>query len=311
MRRYASRRPTPPPARCTIDRVCAPANLRHAWHGLCRGKSIAQRRDGRGVDGVSIDRWAADAPARLERLARRLRSGRYRPAPLLPVRIAKPGRDETRLLRIPTVTDRVAQRAVLNVLGAIWEQRFLSCSHGFRPGRSTTTAVVHVLLHRQRGLGWALRTDIDDCFGSIPHAPLLAQVRATTDRAVWRTLAAWVAQGSSPSPGRRGARPRGLAQGAPISPLLANIYLDPLDAALVARGLAPVRYGDDIAVLCADPHEARWAFCCLVEALDALELAIQPAKTAIRRVEGMRFLGARFVREEGEPTGRWRSKPIA
>jgi RNA-directed DNA polymerase len=168
--------------------------------------------------------------------------GTYQPSPLLRWDIPRREPGCTRVLAIPTVSDRVIQRAVKNVLEPMWEDIFLSCSHGFRPNRSVFTAVAHVLWHHANGLCWAADADIADCFDTIPHQPLLAQMQGLGDPRLTDLIVAWLMVGAT-TPGR------GLAQGAVISPLLANIYLHPLDVAIVTAGLALVRYADDLVVM--------------------------------------------------------------
>jgi RNA-directed DNA polymerase len=195
----------------------------------------------------------------------------------------------TRRLGIPTVTDRVAQRAVKNVLQLIWEEVFLSCSHGFRPNRSVFTAIAHVLWHQAQGLCWVVDADIEACFDTIVHRRLLAQLDALGDGRVVDLIASWLEVGAA-TPGR------GVAQGAVISPLLANVYLHPFDVALVQAGLALVRYADDLVVMCASPHDARRALERVARALAALDLSLNQDKTAIVPFgPHFSFLGAQFV----------------
>lgn len=271
-----------------FEAVCDGYNLQRAWMEVRDGRTVADRHKGAGVDGVTVAEWDADCQARLRALQANLQRGVYQPSPLLWFDIPhrEPGR--TRRLGIPTVTDRVAQRAVKNVLEPIWEDVFLSCSHGFRPNRSVFTAVAHVLWHQARGLCWVADADIQACFDMIEHNRLLAEVETMGDARVANLIAGWLEAGAA-APGR------GVAQGAVISPLMANIYLHPFDVAIVQAGLALVRYADDLVVMCASQQDAAQALQHVASALANLGLSLNRDKTRIVQFgPEFTFLGAQF-----------------
>lgn len=290
---------------CSLFEAIADAYaLQRAWTEVRGGRTLAARSQGAGVDGVTVAEWEADWPDRLQALQAALLAGTYRPSPLLWFDIprrspsARPDRSsETcqvlenqgmRRLGIPTVTDRIVQRAAKNVLEPVWEPAFLSCNHGFRPNRSVFTAVAHVLWHQARGLEWVVDGDIEACFDNLSHDRLLAETAALGDERVVGLVAGWLQAGAS-EPGR------GVAQGAVISPLLANVYLHPFDVALIRAGLALVRYADDWVILCASRREAQAALDAAAEVLAELGLALNPDKTAIVPFgPGFSFLGADF-----------------
>ena len=292
--------------RSLFEAICDIYTLQRAWAEVRAGRTRAARHKGAGVDGVTVADWDADWQTRLRALQASLWQGTYRPSPLLwfdvPRRRSSPPtapprrspstrgtRMKMRRLGIPTVTDRVAQRAAKNVLEPIWERVFLSCSHGFRPNRSVFTAIAHVLWHEAHGLCWVVDADIESYFDTIVHRRLRGQLESLGDRRVVDLIAGWVDVGAV-------TRGRGVAQGAVISPLLANIYLHPFDVAMVQAGLALVRYADDLVVMCASPHDARRALERVAAALAELDLSLNPGKTAIVPF-GPRFsfLGAQFV----------------
>lgn len=281
--------------------VCDPATLQQAWLDVRGKRSVADRQRGAGVDGVTVADWERDSAARLAALRDALRSGTYQPSPLrwfdVPRRATslrpqvngRPNHSvEMRRLGIPTVTDRVAQRAVKQVLEPLWEPVFLSCSHGYRPNRSVFTAVAHILWHQAQGLTWVVDADIADYFNTVEHTRLLELLACLEDEQVLRLIAAWLEAGAS-YPGL------GIAQGSVISPLLANIFLHPFDTAMIAARWALVRYADDFVIMCPDEGAARVA---LVEAADALaaqNLALNGDKTTIVPFgPDFEFLGARF-----------------
>lgn len=277
-----------------FEAICDGPNLHQAWLGVWSGRTIASRQTGAGVDGVTVADWAADWDARLRALQDDLLSGLYRPSPLLWFEIARrppgPPRSEggLRRLGIPTVTDRVAQRAAKNVLEPIWEAQFLSCSHGFRPERSVFTAVAHVLWHEAAGRRWVVDADIAACFDTLEHTRLLDAVVRLGDDRVTDLAAAWLAASTS-TPGV------GVAQGAPLSPLLANVYLHPFDVAMLRAGHALVRYADDFVVLCRTRQEAQVALDDAAAVLAGLGLALNGEKTRLARFgPDFSFLGAQF-----------------
>ena len=271
-----------------FELVCEPYNLRQAWQQLRAGKTTAERRKGAGVDGVTLAAWETDADARLAALQAALWQGHYRPEPLLWFNVPRREPGRTRRLGIPTVTDRVAQRAVQRILEPLYEMVFLSCSHGYRPARSVYTAVAHILWHQAQGLTWVLDADIADYFNTVVHTRLLRQLAALEDERLLALLSVWLEVGAT-RPGL------GLAQGAVVSPLLSNLYLHPFDVALIREGWALVRYADDFVILCPDEQATQAALVDTADALAALALALNAEKTTIVPFgPDFEFLGARF-----------------
>jgi RNA-directed DNA polymerase len=220
--------------------------LWRAWAGVCANRGAA------GVDGVTVDAVAAAGVGEfLQDLAERLRTHTYRPSALRRVKIPKPGRPgELRPLSIPTVADRVVMTAAKLVLEPVFEAQFTEASYGFRPKRSAIDACEAVRVAANRGQEWVFEADIRDCFGTIGHDALAAQLeRRVADRSMLKLIRMWlrmgVLEGGVTSP--TGA---GTPQGSPISPLLANIALHILDEAWQERGGrlgTLVRYCDDCA----------------------------------------------------------------
>ncbi|WP_370252156.1 reverse transcriptase domain-containing protein [Streptomyces sp. V4I8] len=202
------------------------------------------------MDGVTVDAVAAAGVEEFLRgLSEQLRAHTYRPSPLRRVMIPKPGRPgELRPLSIPTVADRVVMTAAKLVLEPVFEADFLPVSYGFRPKRSAIDACESVRVEANRGREWVLEADIRDCFGSIRHDAIVAQVaRRVVDGSMLKLIRAWLRvgvleDGGSGSPGA------GTPQGSPISPLLANVALHVLDEAWQGEGRrlgVLVRYCDD------------------------------------------------------------------
>lgn len=268
-----------------LYKVLQPANLRRAWVEVAANKGVA------GVDNVSILAWARDWEARLAELAGDVRAGRYRPGPLRERRVPKASGDGRRLLRIPVVTDRVLQRAVLQVLQPLLEPRFLPCSFAYRPRRGVADAVRAIGAHRRQGYTWVLDADIDDFFNQVDHALLHAFLdEDLPDDSLLALIDAWH-KVDCLTP----ACDRGIPMGSPLSPLLANVTLHRLDTAVTAAGFPLVRYADDFIVLAAWPEGRQRAYDLVAETLAALKLRYEPRKTRLASfAEGFDFLGVHF-----------------
>lgn len=273
------------------DKVYALTTLRAAFARVKANQGAA------GVDHVSIEAFARDADASLVRLSEELRLGSYRPQAILRRYIPKPGSQELRPLGIPTVRDRVVQTALRLVLEPIFERDFASQSYGFRPGKGCKDALRRVKELLVAGYSFVVDADLKSYFDTIPKDRLLAQVgQKVTDGRVLALLEAFLAQGVLEGT-RLWTPEQGTPQGAVVSPLLSNIYLDPLDQMMAARGYEMVRYADDFVVLCRSFEEAAAALAVVQGWTATAGLTLHPDKT--RRVdarsEGFDFLGYHFV----------------
>ena len=212
------------------------------WRNLVDAWGRVQETGGAaGSDGVSVRRWGRNWEERLVNLRRAVMANTYRPAPVERFTVPKRGGGVRHMTNL-TVTDKVLQRAVLNVLDDLFEQVFLEGSYGYRPGRGVQDAVAAVIAHRDAGLTWVLDADIDECFDSLDHSLIEGFVRQTIeDPIVLRLIDLWLEQGK-----RRPGDVRGIPLGGVISPLLCNVYLHRLDVGLHERGHAVVRYADDV-----------------------------------------------------------------
>ena len=157
-----------------LTHILAWPNLTDAW------ERVAENRGAPGTDRVSVARFARGWEEHLRTLQELAGTGHYRPARLRRVAIPKKTGGQ-RLLTIPTVADRVLQRALLNVVDDRWEQQFYACSHGYRPGRGVRTALTEIVRLRNEGRAWVVEADIDDCFHSLDHSLLRGYLAAEID----------------------------------------------------------------------------------------------------------------------------------
>ena len=274
-----------------MDKVYAPATLAAAW------TRVRANRGAAGVDGVSVERFAARSETYLAELGAALRQGSYRPQPVKRVEIPK-GDGKTRPLGIPAVKDRIAQTAAKLVLEPIFEAAFQPGSYGFRPGRGCHDALREVDRLIKAGFTWVVDADLEGYFDSIPHERLMSRVaERISDGRILDLVGGWLGQDILKGL-ERWTPVAGTPQGAVISPLLANIYLDPLDALMAARGHRMVRYADDFVVLCQSRERAEAALA-LVRAWTAENgLGLHPDKTHVgdcrQPGHGFEFLGYRF-----------------
>ena len=250
-----------------------------------------------GVDGQSIERFAARSERYLSELASALRSGSYRPQPVKRVDIPKDD-GRTRPLGIPVVKDRIVQTALKLVIEPIFEAAFHPGSYGFRPGRRCRGALKEVDGLIREGYAFVVDADIESCFDGIPRDRLMEKVEERiSDGRVLGLIRGWLDQ-DIVSGMERWTPTRGTPQGAVISPLLANIYLHPLDERLAAGGYRMVRYADDFVVLCQSHEEAGAALAEIRRWVAENGLRLHPDKTHLgdcrRPGEGFEFLGYRF-----------------
>lgn len=253
-----------------------------------------------GVDGITVERFAKDSQERLLAVKKHLDEGSYQPRPVKRVWIPKPGSSEKRPLGIPTVRDRVVQSALRMVVEPIFEREFAEHTYGFRPGRSCHDALRRVDELLKSGHLHVVDIDIKGYFDTIPRQRLMELVEErVADGRVLKLIEAYLKQGVMD--GMESWEPEmGTPQGGVISPLLANIYLNPLDWLMKEAGLEMVRYADDMVVLCRHPHEAERGLGLVRSWMESAGLALHPEKTRIVAMDKVGnhfdFLGYRFWR---------------
>lgn len=276
-----------------IDKVYSIKNLRAAFD------RVKANRGNAGVDRQTIAMFEARLEANLDHLSGALRDGTYKPQQVKRVWIPKPGRKEKRPLGIPTVRDRVAQTALRSVLEPIFERDFARRSYGFRPGRGCKDALRRVDALLKQGYHFVVDADLKSYFDTIEHEHLMDRLRTkVSDRAILALVDAYLTQGILDS-AQSWTPDRGTPQGAVVSPLLSNIYLDPLDHLMASAGFQMVRYADDFVILCRSEADAVRALACVRQWTDSVGLTLHPEKTRIVDAAvagGFDFLGYHFER---------------
>jgi CRISPR-associated protein Cas1 len=267
-----------------------PEALSRAWNRVRENDGCA------GADGVTVQRFAVQLDSAWEELKQCVEHGQYRALPLLPIVITKrPGSSETRTLMVPSVRDRVLQTSIGFHLGTVFEDEFLDCSFAYRPHRSVNSAIARIRYLHEHGYQFTASADIASFFDRIDHEQLRERLHARIRQPElldlldgWIQASVW--DGTSIKP-----LTAGIPQGSPISPLLANFYLEDFDLALENAGMKLIRYADDFLVLARDREDATNAVAISASQLEKLHLALKDEKTHIASFEdGFRFLGALF-----------------
>jgi RNA-directed DNA polymerase len=273
-----------------IDKVWAERNLVASY------SKVAANGGAPGVDHVTVEEFGNQLDANVAKLTAALRNGSYEPQAIRRVYIPKPGSTEQRPLGIPTVRDRVVQGAVRHVMEPIFEKEFAPHSYGFRPGRGCKDALRRVDELLKQGYVYVVDADLKSYFDTIPHDRLLQRLRERiADGRLLRLIESFLKAGILD--GLKEWEPEaGAPQGAVLSPLLSNIYLNPLDHRMAAQGFAMVRYADDFVILCRSQAEAEAALTQVRQWCEAEGLVLHPTKTQIVdvRTGGFDFLGYHF-----------------
>ena len=279
-----------------IDKVYAERTLWAAW------EKVQANGGAGGVDQETIGVFARTAGKRIEELSRQLREGRYVPQPVRRVMIPKPGTTQERPLGIPTIRDRVVQTALRMVLEPIFERDFARESFGFRPGRSCQQALARVESLLAEGYTHVVDADLKSYFDTIPHAALLARVKAkVVDGRILELVESFLKQGVMEEAKGWSPTDTGTPQGGVISPLLANVYLDALDWKLHLGGWELVRYADDFVIVCRTREQAEEVLAAVRHWCDEAGLQLHPQKTRLVDLGepgGFDFLGYHFERTD-------------
>lgn len=273
-----------------IDKVYSLKSLTVAW------RKVKSNRGSAGIDKISIERFEQNCEYYLEELSKELQSGSLKPLPVRRVYIPKASGGK-RPLGIPAVKDRVVQMSLKQVLEPIFEQKFSEISYGFRPGRGAKDALRSVNHGLRQGYNWVVDADIKGYFDNIDHDMLMQRIeRHISDGRLLKLIRTYL-EHDVMDDGKLWTSQQGTPQGAVLSPLLANIYLDDLDK-IVGKEHRMVRYADDFIILCKTREEAEYALVKVREWMEVNKLELHPTKTKIINEndddDGFDFLGYNF-----------------
>jgi len=280
-----------------IDKILPERTLRAAFGQVAANKGSA------GVDHVTTTMFGDRLDEEVKKLSEQLRNGSYRPQAIRRHYIPKPGSQEKRPLGIPTVRDRVVQTALRMVLEPIFERDFAEHSYGFRPRRGCKDALRRVDGLLKAGYTYIVDADLKSYFDTIPHDRLMTLIKQkVSDGRVLNLIEAFLKQGVLDDL-QEWTPEMGSPQGAVVSPLLSNIYLNPLDHKMAQEGFEMVRYADDFVILCRSPEDATRALAVVQEWTAEAGLTLHPTKTRIvdATTDSFEFLGYRFSKGKRFP----------
>lgn len=276
-----------------LEQILSMENMRAAYRAV-------KANDGApGIDGMEVKEFGASFARRWEVVRPKLEEGTYQPAPVLGVEIPKANGGK-RLLGIPSVQDRLIQQAMHQVLSPLFERKFSTHSYGFRPGRSAHDAVKAAQQYIAEGKRWVVDIDLKAFFDQVDHDLLIREVkREMQEKNVLKLMGKYL-KAAIVVGGERRRRDKGTPQGGPLSPLLANIYLHPLDMELERRGLSFVRYADDIAIYVSSARAAERVLAKITKWLrEELKLEVNAEKSRSGKSDGSSLLGFRIESGSG------------
>lgn len=272
-----------------IERVVHPYQLQKALEHVIANKGSA------GVDGISVREIRKKFADRKLQLIEAIKTGSYQVQPILGITIPK-GNGKTRLLGIPTTTERVLQQAVAQSIAPLFEPEFSSNSYGFRPSKNARQAVGQAREYIHQGLNHIVDTDLMNFFDEVDHCLLLNLVyQKVKCKTTMRLIRKWL-RAPIKINGKLQKRRKGVPQGSPLSPLLSNILLHELDKELTGRGLKFVRYADDFSIYCKSRTQAKSTKVVVEKFLkDKLKLTVNEEKSGVRKPVNFTILGFGFV----------------
>lgn len=277
-----------------IDKVWNPEHLKLGADEVIRNKGAA------GVDHRTWEQLREDLLTEVATVSRQLKEERYEPSPVKRVWIEKLGSTELRPLGVPTVRDRMVQGTIRAVIEPIFEREFAEHSYGFRIGRSAAMAITRVEQLLTEGCTWVVDADLKGYFDSIPQDLLMGELRKRiADGRLLKLIEAYLQQGVMESGKGWTPTEQGTPQGAVLSPLLSNLYLNGLDHQMAKAGWQMTRYADDFIIQCRSREEAEKALAEVREWVGRAGLSLHPTKTRIvnaSQAGGFDFLGWHFER---------------
>ena len=283
-----------------LEEILNPNNLNKAYKKVVANKGVA------GVDGITVEEEFDYLKENGDRIKNQIRKRRYKPQPVKRVQIPKEN-GKMRNLGIPTVTDRIIQQAIFQVISPIFEKQFSDNSFGFRPGKSCEQAVIKGLEYLNDGYEWIVDIDLEKFFDTVNQDKLITIIGKTiTDGDVVSLIRKYLSAGVMEK-GIEKPTYVGTPQGGNLSPLLSNIMLNELDKELEARGLKFVRYADDCIILVKSEKAANRVLVSITKFIEKkLGLKVNAEKSKVTRPTNTKYLGFSFWKS---PKGQWKPKP--
>jgi RNA-directed DNA polymerase len=273
----------------TLEQVLSRQTMQQAW------KSVKANKGAAGVDRLTIGQTQEHLKQHWPEIRHKLESGDYQPSAVRAVSIPK-ANGGSRLLGIPTVQDRLIQQALQTVISAELDTQMSPHSYGFRPNRSAHGAVQAASDYVANGKTWVVDIDLKSFFDQVNHDKLMHQLSGKiADKRILKLIGRYLRAPMRQADGSQTKRLRGTPQGGPLSPLLANLYLTPLDQELTQRGIAFVRYADDIALFVSSERAAER----VLESVKAwlhkqLDLEVNEDKSGTGQSDDSQLLGFRI-----------------
>lgn len=276
----------------TLEAILSRENLTLAL------KRVEANKGAPGVDGMTTEELRKYIFEHPGELTSAILSGKYRPAPVKRVTIPKPEKGKYRNLGIPTVIDRLVQQAVAQKLSYSYDDTFSMSSFGFRPTRSAHDAIFKVMSEADQGYVWAVDMDLEKFFDTVNHSRLIRKLSTRIKDGRVISLITRMLKSGVWTQGKVEKSEVGLIQGGPLSPLLANIYLDELDKELEKRGHRFARYADDLVILCKSKRSAQRTLKSVTRFIEGrMKLKVNETKTTVSHItRGVKFLGHGFYK---------------
>ena len=276
----------------TLEAILSRENLTLAL------KRVEANKGAPGVDGMTTEELRKYIFEHPGELTSAILSGKYRPAPVKRVTIPKPEKGKYRNLGIPTVIDRLVQQAVAQKLSYSYDDTFSMSSFGFRPTRSAHDAMFKVMSEADQGYVWAVDMDLEKFFDTVNHSRLIRKLSTRIKDGRVISLITRMLKSGVWTQGKVEKSEVGLIQGGPLSPLLANIYLDELDKELEKRGHRFARYADDLVILCKSKRSAQRTLKSVTRFIEGrMKLKVNETKTTVSHItRGVKFLGHGFYK---------------
>ena len=283
-----------------LEEILNQNNLNKAYKKVVANKGVA------GVDGITVEEEYEYLKENKDIIINQIRKRKYKPQPVKRVQIPKEN-GKMRNLGIPTVTDRIIQQAIFQVISPIFEKQFNDNSFGFRPNRSCEQAVIRALEYLNDGYEWIVDIDLEKFFDTVNQDKLITIIGKTiTDGDVVSLIRKYLSAGVMEK-GIVKATTVGTPQGGNLSPLLSNIMLNELDKELKARGLKFVRYADDCIILVKSEKAANRVLASITKFIEKkLGLKVNAEKSKVTRPTQTKYLGFSFWKS---PKGQWKPKP--